>query len=315
MKKLILSLISLFLFSFGYSQKEEILQLPLDSNYIEGTLIIADTLKQSPIALIISGSGPTDRDGNNPQMKNNSLKMLAELLAQNGISSLRYDKRGIGKSANITIEEKDLRFDDFVTDAGQWLKKLKADSRFNAHLVIGHSEGSLIGMMAAFAEKADVYISIAGPGVSADIMLKEQFESQPPMLQEIAIPLLEKIAKGEFVEEVNPILYSIFRPSIQPYIHSWAKLNPQDEIAKLNIPILIIQGTTDIQVGVDQAEKLSEANANSELSIIDGMNHILKMAPEDRTENLKTYSDPEIPLHEEFCIAILQFLHHALEID
>ena len=313
MKNLTLFLVFLFTFTFGYSQKEEILQLPIDSSFAEGTLIIADTIHPSPVALIIAGSGPTDRNGNNPQMTNNSLKMLAELLAEHGISSLRFDKRGVAGSAGIKVKEKDLRFDHFVVDAQNWMALLKKDDRFNAHIIMGHSEGSLIGMLTASAEKVNAYVSIAGAGVSADEILKEQFESQPPMLKEVALPVLERIAKGEMVEEVHPVLMMIFRPSVQPYIYSWIKHNPQAALAALNIPILIIQGTTDIQVGVDQAEKLAKANPKATMQIIEGMNHILKDAPSDRTENIKTYSDPELPLSEGFKSAMIEFLLEALK--
>jgi predicted alpha/beta hydrolase len=114
-----------------------------------GTQIIPTSNVPEPVVLIIAGSGPTDRDGNNPLGgPNNSLKLLAEGLAGHGIASIRYDKRGIGESSAAGTKEVDLRFDTYVEDAALWIQQLQADSRFSSVTVIGHSEGSLIGMLA-----------------------------------------------------------------------------------------------------------------------------------------------------------------------
>ena len=84
--------------------------------------------------------------------------------------------------------------------------------------------------------------------------------------------------------------------------------NPQTEIKKLKIPILILQGSTDIQVSVDDAEKLHVANGKSTLKIITGMNHILKKAPQNRIENLATYSKPTLPLATILMTEIIKFI-------
>src|SRR5690606_27508107 len=103
---------------------------------VSGTLLVPANLEEMPVALIISGSGPTDRDGNNPVMQNNSLKLLAEALADAGIASLRYDKRGIAASAIPNASESDVTFEDFISDAEGWIDLLKQDERFNDFVVI-----------------------------------------------------------------------------------------------------------------------------------------------------------------------------------
>ncbi|MGN6165121.1 MAG: alpha/beta hydrolase, partial [Flavisolibacter sp.] len=91
---------------------------------IFGTLTTPKTTATIPVALIIAGSGPTDRNGNNPMMKNESLRYLAYGLASNNIASLRFDKRGIAESKAAGKSEADLRFEDYINDAKQWIELL-----------------------------------------------------------------------------------------------------------------------------------------------------------------------------------------------
>lgn len=156
--------------------KESSLALKINTDQIYGTLTTPDLSKKYPVALIISGSGPTDRNGNNPMMKNNSLKMLAEALAKNGIASLRFDKRGIGESKAAAGAESTLVFENYTEDVKSWINLLKQDKRFSKLIIIGHSEGSLIGMLGG--AKADKFISIAGSGESADQLLKTQISAK-----------------------------------------------------------------------------------------------------------------------------------------
>jgi len=283
----------------GYFEMEQTLQT--STGELSGTLTVPILKGTFPVALIIAGSGPTDRNGNNAQMKNNSLQMLAQELAAQGIASLRYDKRGIGKSASAMISEEQLRFENYVEDAKAWVAQLKTDPRFRKLIVIGHSEGSLIGMLAC--EQADVFVSLAGAGRPIDVILKEQLAVQlegKKKLLRAANEGISKLKKGELVEDAPVELFGLFRPSVQPYMISWMKYDPAVEISKLNIPIVIIQGTTDIQVQVKDAELLHQAcPLNSKLIVIEGMNHIFKLAPSDRLKNIETYSNPELPLAEE----------------
>ena len=265
----------------------EPITLETGTGRIEGTLLCPAGVKKLPVVLIIAGSGPTDRNGNSPMMTNNSLKMLAEGLFEKGIAVARYDKRGIAESKDAGLQESDLRFESYVKDAEEWVDWLKKDSRFSEIHILGHSEGSLIGMMAAQKGEVRKFISIAGVGSPAGEILREQLKAQPPMVLQMALPYIEKMERGETDEEVPQMLYSLFRPSVQPYLISWFRYDPEKEIAKLDKPILIIQGTTDIQVTTADAEKLANANQRAKLHLIEGMNHILKEVAIDRQKNLK----------------------------
>lgn len=308
--RLIIMFAILFMISHLWAtDSEKIVKLQTKTGTLEGSLLIPDGESNLPVALIIAGSGPTDRNGNNSMMKNNSLKMIATELSKKGIASLRYDKRAIGKSRKAGLKESDLRFETYIEDAKGWIDFLKKDKRFSQIIVIGHSEGSLIGMIASRKEEVDKFISIAGMGQSADKILKEQLNAQSPMVLKIAEPIIDKLVEGETVKDVNPMLFSLFRPSVQPYIISWFKYDPQKEIAKLKKPILIIQGTTDIQVSIKDAELLAKANARAEKVIIKGMNHILKAAELDRMKNIQTYNQPKLPLKTELTKAMVIFIN------
>jgi len=287
---------------------EEELSLATNTGNIEGTLLSPSSEQQVPVVLFIAGSGPTDRDGNNPIMENNSLKMLARELAASGIASLRFDKRGIGKSASAALDESTLRFEIMINDAEAWIDMLSKDKRFSEIIVLGHSEGSTIGMITSKKNEVGKYISLAGPGARASEKIKEQLSEQAPFLMDQAVPILDSLANGDTVKEVPVMLMSIARPSVQPYIISWFKYDPQEEIAKLDKPILIIQGTTDLQVSIADAEMLMKANPRAHLEIIENMNHVLKEVGEDKTRNIQTYSEPDLPLKKGLVKVLLDFI-------
>lgn len=275
---------------------------------ISGTLTIpGDHTGKMPVALIIAGSGPTDRNGNNPMMKNESLKLLAHGLASHNIASLRFDKRGIGESRISGKTEADLRFEDYINDARGWIDTLKKDPRFTKVIVTGHSEGSLIGMIAAH-KKADGFVSIAGAGRSADKILKEQLAVQPAIVKDSSYPIIDSLVMGKTVANVPKMLFALFRPSVQPYIISWFHYDPQTEIKKLTIPVLILQGTNDLQVTVDDANLLAKSHPKAALVLIKNMNHVFRIVEGDRKANLATYITAD-PISTELITTIATFVN------
>jgi alpha/beta superfamily hydrolase len=282
--------------------------LKTNSGSLYGTLLMPNHINgKIPVALIIAGSGPTDRDGNNAMMKNNSLKMLAESLANNGIASLRYDKRGIGESKAALISEVNLSFEDLIQDAQQWVRMLKENKNFSKIIIIGHSEGSLIGMNAA--KNANGFISLAGAGRSADLILKEQLGAQPKQIQDLCFPIIDSLTAGKLVDNVNPMLNSLFRSSVQPYMISWFKHNPQQDIKQLKFPCLIIQGDNDLQVSISDARLLADAKNNNQLVIIEKMNHVFKIIDSgDRSANVAAYSNPTMPISNEMAEKISHYI-------
>ena len=290
-------------------------ELKTKSGTLYGTLDLPDGNGPFPVVVIIAGSGPTDRDGNQLLMKNDSLKLLGAALAAKSIAAFRYDKRGIGESAPAGGKEEDLRFETLVDDAAAWVEQLSKDKRFSKVGILGHSEGSLIGMVAAKQAKADAFVSIAGSGRGFSELLREQLTknlAQRPDLSKRSLQILDELVAGRMVEDVPTELAGELRPSVQPYAISMFKYDPTKEIASLEIPVMIVQGTTDIQVSVEDAKRLAAANKNTQLSIINGMNHVMKHAT-TTPEQQAAYTDPSLPLVPKLLDETTAFLAQALK--
>lgn len=288
---------------------------------LHGALRMPEGFTHGPAVLIIAGSGPTDRNGdsNIPGIRPGSYRMIADALEAAGIPTLRYDKRGsgsdfsalVGKASptaeSVYVAEAELRFGDFAEDAAAFGKLLASQPGVSCVVVLGHSEGSLLGMLAAQKLHACGYISVSGLGRTADHTLMEQMAASLPPDQLKAVgEVFAKLKSGETVP--NPPLPAMFRPSIQPYLISWLALDPAAEILKIDAPILIIQGDNDVQVSVAEAQALKTAQPKAALIIVKGMNHVLKPAPSDRAGNIATYADPALALAPQAPLAIITFV-------
>lgn len=276
------------------------------NQYVEGTLL-APRQETVPLAIIINGSGPIDRNGNEMMTKNNSAKKLAEALAKKGIATFRYDKRTL-KAQQLNIDEKDMRFDDFIDDAKAVIKRFSELPNYSSLYIIGHSQGSLVGMIAA-QEKADGFISIAGAGQTIDSLIVEQIGRQMPGLEESARTAFNELRANGKVKDYNQGLASLFKKSIQPFMFSWMKYDPQQEIKKLEMPVLIINGDNDLQVNTNEAKKLKDAKPDAELVIIENMNHIYRIIDKnDDIANQKSYNEPQRPISNEMVEQISNFI-------
>jgi pimeloyl-ACP methyl ester carboxylesterase len=286
--------------------------LETPTGFLHGSVMIPFAVGKFPLVVIISGSGPTDRDGNSLGLpgKNNALAMLAQALAERGIASVRYDKRGVAASARAATSEDDLRFEMYADDAAAWVRKFRTDKRFSTIIVAGHSEGAMLGILAAQRAKADGYISIAGIARPAHAVLHDQLAaSLPKPVADQADSILAALAAGRKVPAPKEMpLSALFRASVQPYMISWFKWDPAAELAKLAIPVLIVQGTTDIQVAMAEADSLQKASPKALLVKVEGMNHVLKAVAGDQTAQLRSYSDPTLPLVPQLAKAVEQFV-------
>lgn len=266
-------------------------------------------LRKQAVVIFIPGSGPTDRNGNSAMMRgpNDAFLQLADSLLVRGIASYRYDKPGVGASSTSRGEE-DMRFEDnarLVENIYAKLRKLG----FRDIFILGHSEGSLIGMLAAQKLKVKGYISLAGAGQNTYDLLKEQLSKQlQGEMLESTLQKLDSVKQGYTVNQYNPMLHSLLRPSVQPYLHSWFHYSPQVEIAQLKCPVLILQGGRDIQVSVEDAKALKKAAPEATLSMYPDMNHVLKVVDDSQEQNMAAYSDPDFPLEPQLIRDIAAFV-------
>ncbi len=274
---------------------------------LAGTLLLPDAARP---ALIVfhAGSGPTNRDGNQMGMENNSLKMLAEALLEQGHASLRYDKRGVGAS-DIEVDEAKLLPGHFIADLAAWVAWARADARFSKVVLLGHSEGALFAKLAAVEADVDGVISLSGAGRPAGALLREQVAGRlPAELADDFERILTSLEQGELVDDSPAMLQALFRPSVQPYIRAWLALDPAESAAGLGVPLLVIAGSTDLQVGRADFERLQQAAGNGRSVWIEGMNHVLKPVEGSLAEQVPSYREPALELHPELVSVIDGFV-------
>ena len=290
--------------AFSQEKNYDSLQVSIDPE-VQGTLLSPKGENQPPLAILIAGSGPTDRDGNQALFKNNSLKYLAEGLAQKGIATFRYDKRVIAQINKATVQEEKMTFEDEVNDALLVVNHFK--DKYKKIILIGHYEGSLIGLLVAQKVVVSKFVSISGAGNSSATLIEEQIGKNAPQLKEESQKIISQLRKGELVENISLYLAPVFRKSVQPYLISWFKYEPTKEIAKLQIPILIVQGTNYLQVEDKEAQLLKEAQPKAQLLLIEGMNHVLKKV-KTLEENQLSYLNPDLPISGELVEGIASFI-------
>lgn len=266
--------------------------------------------KQIPVVLIVQGSGAPPKNG-----IVNEYGELAYKLANKGIASLRYDKRGTYDSNSISVNEAELKVADYVDDVKLIIKHLKTNKRFSKFFVLGHSEGALVSALALAEERVDGFISVAGAGRPIGELLREQINNNPNnptnLVQE-ANTIIAKLERGEIVETVSQPLENLFRLSVQGYLIDWMKYKPQEAYKKISdIPAMIIQGKNDYQVSVQDAKRLSEVLKDAEVVLIDRMSHVLKDAPskENLIEHSKVYFNTKDPINSEFVKAVIGFIN------
>lgn len=289
--------------------------IPVPGGKIEGTLRVPDIKGKMPLALIIAGSGPVDRNGNEGSvLRSNTYKQLADSLARHGIASFRYDKRFVGSSNDFTGAPERVTLEDFVSDAAALLRFLKQSDHFSRVFVIGHSEGSLIGILASEQVSPDGYISLEGAGEPLGKIILWQAAQAPDvtgaLISKLKI-LLDTLEAGHLVANPPSPLDRIYNEGVQRFLISDLKYDPSAEIRKLEMPVLIVNGTRDLQVTIDQAKMLGKAKPDARLMIIPDMSHILKNAPPDRAGNFSTYTKPSLPLNAVLVEAIVRFIQLA----
>lgn len=272
--------------------------LPVQPAPLHGTLLAPDA--PTAIAVILPGSGPTDRDGNSPLgVAAFTYRLLAEGLAEQGIATLRIDKRGIAASVAAGPAEADLRFDAYAADARAWATEAASRASLPCAWLIGHSEGALVALKAVDGgdDKICGLVLLSGAGRPAGVVIREQLENGlPEPLKAQAFAALTELEAGRTVADTPPALAALFRPSVQPYLISWLPLDPAALLAAYDGPVFIGQGTTDLQISVTDAQALAAADPKATLKLWDGVNHLLKTAPADRAANMATYANPALPL-------------------
>ena len=281
---------------------------------LKGTLLKPAGVTHPPVVVILPGSGPTDRNGDNPYgVKGATYRLLAEGLAGQGVASIRVDKRGMFASAAAATDPNRVFIDDLATDALAWAAKARAETGAPCAWLAGHSEGSTVALVAA--RKTDGVcglILLSGPGRPFGETLRAQLKVNPanaPILDQ-ALPAIDALEAGKHVDTtgMHPALLALFHPAVQDFVINAMAKYPAKLIAAYKGPVLILQGSTDLQVTVEDARALKSAQPKASLTFLDGVNHLLKDAPADRAANFATYGNPDLPLSSQVVPTIAAFI-------
>jgi pimeloyl-ACP methyl ester carboxylesterase len=272
------------------------------SGVLKGTMLAPADATGAPVVLIIPGSGPTDRDGNNPMgVKASTYRLLAEALADQGVASVRIDKRGMFASAGALADANKVTMADYAADAHAWAAELRRQTGAPCVWLLGHSEGGLVALVAA-KDPSDIcgLVLVAAAGRPMAEILREQLKANPanaPLLAQ-ALPAVDRLEAGQHVDVtgMNPALLPLFYPGVQDFVIDQMSYDPAKLLAAYKGPVLVLQGTTDLQVSMADAERLAGARPGVTLVKLEGVNHVLKAAPADRPANVATYADPSLPL-------------------
>ena len=294
---------------------------------LAGTLLMPlfSEIQYVPGIVLVAGSGPTDRNGNNPLAPEriDLLKDIAELLARNGIASLRYDKRGIGQSTprprgSLEAQEAFFAWDNFVGDVEAAHAELLRHDEIKpyATALLGHSEGGLLALAASrslAAKKLHALVLAATPGRRLDAILRAQIaRNAPPSLR---LPTDRAIAAiletGRVPTNLPPELQLLFPLYAGPFLQSLLSFDPAAALAESRTPCLLLQGGADRQVvPMEDIQPLIDAletrGVSGEAVVIPQVSH-----------NLKTVTGPldpgfAGPLSPAVAAALLKWLVPAL---
>jgi uncharacterized protein len=320
MPRILVSLAAATLICFGdvseaaAAGSETFVEAPGPSGLLKGTLLSPEGISNPPIALIIPGSGPTDRDGNSPLgVRASTLRLLAEAMAERGVATARIDKRGMFASAGAVPDPNHVTISEYASDAQAWAKTLKQKTGAPCVWLIGHSEGALVAMAAAQTSTDFCGLVLAaGAGRKLGEVLRQQLKANPanaPLLDQ-ALAAIDKLEAGQHVNVagMHPALQGLFRPEVQDFLIEEMAYDPVTLLKTYKGPVLVVQGANDLQVSMDDADLLIGARPGISVAKLEGVNHVLKSAPIDRQLNFATYADPSLPLGPGVADSIARFV-------
>jgi len=269
-------------------------------------LTMPQNVERPVVALLIAGSGSTDHDGNGPQARPATLKKLAEQLAERKIATLRYDKRGAGGWKPEFGRPEDFRFKDYVDDAIALVNYLRS-GKFARVVVVGHSEGGLVAILAARQVAVDRLVLLVTAARRQGDLVKAQLERKqiPPDILQPILNAIDDIMAGHIVDPPPPGLS--IAPSMQPSVASGFNIDPIDPLKSIDRPILIVGGGRDLQVARLDFIALSTASPLAKTLWLPDMNHVL-VDVSDAQDNLAAYDQPERPLDPALVDALAAFI-------
>lgn len=242
-------------------------------------------------AVLITGSGPLDRDGNDRRAPIDVSRQLAGSLARTGVASLRFDKRGVAASGGDYLTA---GLSDNIEDAREAIAALAAQPECSSVplIAIGHSEGALIAAALA-AEPASVLagtVLLAGPAKPGDQLLVWQAERIAPTLPK-PVRLILRLMRTDPVKQQRKFLdriaadnTDVVRVKGRKINAKWFRellaLDPVANLRAITVPVLAVTGDKDLQVDPDDLDIIASTVAGPVVvSRVSDLTHILRRDP------------------------------------
>jgi hypothetical protein len=296
----------LICFAFAMAAPASAQESKIRVGAIDAVLTVPADVDHPPVALLIAGSGTTDHDGNGPQVKPATLKKLSEQLVARKIATLRYDKRGSGGWKPEFGKPEDFRFKDFVDDSVALVNYLRSSGKFSKVIVVGHSEGGLVGILTARRVPIDRLVLLVTAARKQGDLVKSQLEKTvPPDVYAPIAKAIDAIMAGQIVDPPPPGLS--IAPSMQPGIASAFNEDPIEPLKQITEPTLVIGGGRDRQVARVDFAALSAASPVAKTLWLPNMNHVL-VDVSDEADDIKAYNDAERPLDPAMIEAVANFI-------
>lgn len=303
MRQIFLSILSIFIRSTSYASERSITFKSGDLT-LNGSLVLPDAKKNSgnSCVLLLPGSGPTDRDGNQPGLQSDFLKQIAEYLSSKGVVSLRFDKRAV-KSYKMFWPADPEKLSEFfswenfkkdIHAAFAYLKK-SPEVDANACSILGHSEGGVFAIDVAAELKPATLILMGTPGRPLKEVLNDQIsalldqqkataDQKKYFLSELSRAMTEVEKNGTIPKDVPPGLQALFPLGAGKFLQTDLSFDPSKKIRSFGGPILILNGLEDKQVNpkLDAEVLYKEAKKRhdvaTKIKLFEGLGHELTVA-------------------------------------
>ena len=306
------ALAALTLAGVAPGQRDTVLSFTNGTMTLEGTLQLPAGTGPWPAVVIIAGSGPTDRNGNSPAgVSSDTYLLLAQALAERGVASYRYDKRVLPSRKGTIANPMAMTLADFAADAAAAARMLRGRSDIGPVLFLGHSEGGTLAIMAA-ADGAPVsglvLVSTAGRDIST--IMREQIARQvPPALLAAFDTAWAGYIGSDTAVKAPAGLEVLFQPGARAFMKHWQSIDPVALLRGISIPVLVVQGETDVQVTAADAKRLGSARPDVRVVLLPGVNHVLRLhSGATMAEQAATYTDKSLPLAPAVTPAIADFV-------
>lgn len=290
---------------FFCQSAEEPFTINLGNAQVNGFLNIPEKVNKAPLIILVSGTHFFEKDLEGLGFEDNSFRQISEYLYKNGIACYRIEPSSLNIGSDI-----DIKFENYATTLKTCVDTFYLSKRFSKIIVAGTNDGALMGILTAIKNpKVNGFVSLAGYGRVGDEVLKEKLSGPNELNNKVIYDFIDLLKKGDTLPDLPRSYLSVFKPSIQPFLISWFKINPANELKKTTCPVLIFNGTTDLKVKTKDYQLLCAAKPLAQKKVIKNMNHNFTNCDKlDRESQIKFCTNSSETMNKDFLLTLVNFI-------